>query len=121
MKEALMAASALRKGVYRNGVSIYVTVDTSPTGIGWVINQEGEDGERFPIRFGAKVLRERQRGYAQVKHELWGIVSAVKADRDHLIGMEVVRKTDCLPILGMVPGARRRTWLCSGRSRTLSP
>jgi hypothetical protein len=64
MKEALTAAPTLRKGVYGNGVPIYVTVDTSPTGIGWVINQEGEDGERFPIRFGVKVLSERQRGYA---------------------------------------------------------
>jgi hypothetical protein len=58
MKEALTAAPALRKGVYGNGVPIFVTVDTSPTGIGWVISQEGEDGERFPIRFGAKVLSE---------------------------------------------------------------
>jgi hypothetical protein len=91
-------------GVYRNGVPIYVTVDTSPTGIGWVISQEADDGERFPIRFGAKVLSERQRGYAQVKRELWGIVSAMKADRDHLIGTGVVIETDCLPILGMVSG-----------------
>jgi hypothetical protein len=104
MKEALTAAPALRKRFYGNGVPIYMTVDTSPTGIGWVISQEGEDGERFPIRFGTKVLSERQRGYAQVKRELWGIVSAVKADRDHLIGTEVVVETDCLPILGMVSG-----------------
>ena len=74
-------------------------MDTSPTGIGWVVNQEGEDGTRFPIRFGAKVLSERQRGYAQVKRELWGIVSAVKVDKDYLIGAEVVIETDCLPIL----------------------
>jgi hypothetical protein len=104
MKEALMAVPALRKGVYGNGVPIFVTVDTSPTGIRWVINQEDEDGERFPIRFGVKVLSERQRGYAQVKRELWGIASAVKADRDDLIGTEVVIETDCLPILGMVSG-----------------
>jgi hypothetical protein len=58
MKKALMAAPALRKGVYENGIPIYVTMDTSPTRIGWVINQEGNDGERFPIRFGAKVLSE---------------------------------------------------------------
>jgi hypothetical protein len=69
-----------------------------------VINQEDENGERFPIRFKAKVLSERQRGYAQVKRELWGIVSAVKADKDHLIETEVVIKMDCLPILGMVSG-----------------
>ena len=63
---------------------MYITVDTSPTRIGWVVNQEDEDGIRLPIRFGAKVLSERQRGYAQVKRELWGIVSAVKNDKDYL-------------------------------------
>ena len=75
MKEALAAPPALRKAIYTKGTPIYITVDTSPTGIRWVVNQEDEDGMRFPIRFGAKVLSERQRGYAQVKRELWGIVS----------------------------------------------
>ena len=70
MKEALAAAPALRKAVYGKDTPIYVTVDTSPTGIRWVVNQEDKDGMRFPIRFGAKVLSERQRGYAQVKREL---------------------------------------------------
>jgi hypothetical protein len=40
--------------------------------------------------------------YAQVKRELWGIISAIKSDREYLIGAEVVIETDCLPILGMV-------------------
>ena len=71
MKEALVAASALRKAVYGKDLPIYVTVDTSPTGIGWVINQEYENSTRLPNRFGAKVLSERQRGYPQVKRELW--------------------------------------------------
>ena len=72
MKEALAAAPALRKALYRKDTPIYVTVDTSPTGIGWVVNQEDEDDLRFPIRFGAKVLNERQRGYAQVKTRTMG-------------------------------------------------
>ena len=71
MKEALAAVLALWKAVYGKDIPIYVTVDTSPTGIRWVINQEDEDHTRFPIWFGAKVLNERQRGYAQVKHKLW--------------------------------------------------
>ena len=58
MKEALATAPALRKAIYGKDTLIYVTVDTSPTGIGWVINQEDDDGARFPIRFGAKVLNE---------------------------------------------------------------
>ena len=66
MKEALVAAPTLQKVAYGKDVPIYVTVDTSPTGIGGVINQEDEDGTRFPIRFGAKVLSERQQGYTVV-------------------------------------------------------
>ena len=76
--------------------------DTSSTGIGWVINHEGENGMRLPVRFGVKVLSERQRGYAHVKGELCGIVSVVKANKDYLIGTEVIIETDCLLILGMV-------------------
>ena len=70
MKEALSAAPALWKAVYEKGTPMYIMVDTSPTGIGWVVNQEDEDGIRFPIRFGAKLLSDQQRGYAQVKREL---------------------------------------------------
>ena len=54
MKEALSMAHALRKAFYSKDTPIYV----SPTGIGWVVPQEDEDGMRFPIRFGAKVLSE---------------------------------------------------------------
>ena len=98
LKEALAAAPALRKAIYRKGTPMYITVDTSLTGIRWVISQEDESGIRFPIRFGAKVLSERQRGYAQVKRKLRGVISAVK------VGTEVIIDTDCLPILGMVSG-----------------
>ena len=100
LKEALQRAVWLKRPNYAQ--PIIVTIDTSPTGIGWVINQEDAEGNRHPIRFGAKVLNERQRKYAQVKRELWGIVSAVKTDRDYLIGAEVVIETDCLPVLGML-------------------
>ena len=89
---------------YTEGKPIYITVDTSPTGIRWVINQEGEDSARYAIQFRAKVLSERQRGYAQVKRELWGIVSAVKVDKDYLIGSEVIIEMDSLSILGMISG-----------------
>ena len=77
-------------------------MDTSLTGIRWVINQEDQDNTSFPIRFSVKVLSERQRGYAQVKRERCGIVLAVNIDKDYLIGTKVIIEMDCLPILGMV-------------------
>ena len=43
-------------------------------------------------------------GRRTVNCKLWGIVSAIKADKDYLIGTEVIIETDCLPILGMVSG-----------------
>ena len=49
LKDALVAAPALRKAVYGKDVLIFVIVDTIPTGIGWVISQEDEDDTRFPI------------------------------------------------------------------------
>ena len=33
-----------------------------------------------------------------------GIISAIKADKEYLIGTEVIIETDCLSILGMVSG-----------------
>jgi hypothetical protein len=100
LKKTLLEAESLKKPSYDR--PIIVTVHTSPTGIGWVINQADSDGERYPIQFGANVLNGRQRGYVQVKRELWGIVSAIKADRDYLIGAEVIIETECLPLLGMM-------------------
>ena len=60
LKKKLRRAEALKMPSYDR--PIIVTVDTSPTGIRWVINQADSDGSRYPIRFGAKVLNERQRG-----------------------------------------------------------
>ena len=104
LKKLILEAPALRKANCTEWKPIYVTVDTSPTGIRWVINQEREGNVRYAVRFGAKVLSERKQRYAQVKRELWGIVSAVKTDKDYLIGSEVIIETDCLPILGMISG-----------------
>jgi hypothetical protein len=35
---------------------------------------------------------------------LWGIVLTIKSDRDYLIGAQVIIKTDCLSISGMISG-----------------
>ena len=101
----MRSAPALRKADYSEGKCIFVTVDTTPTVIGWVINQEDSEGNRYVVCFGAKLLQGHQRNYAQIKREIWGIISAIKADRDYLIGAEVVIETYCLPILGMIQAA----------------
>ena len=68
LKEVLHGGESLKKWHYDR--PIRVTVDTSPTEIGWVVNQEDAKGDRYAIRFGAKVLNDRQHKYAHVKREL---------------------------------------------------
>jgi hypothetical protein len=49
LKGLLLEAPVLWKANYVGGKPIFVTVDTTPTGIGWVINQEEEDDNRYAI------------------------------------------------------------------------
>ena len=79
-----------------------MTLDTSPIAIEWAVGQNNEEGNRFAIWFGARILIERQRVYPQVKKELWGALIALKADKNHLIGANVVLETNCLPLLDMI-------------------
>ena len=62
LKEMMTATPALRKAVYKPDTPVYITVDTSPIEIGWVLNHEDENNAHFPILLGVKVLSERQRG-----------------------------------------------------------
>ncbi|WP_447387465.1 RNase H-like domain-containing protein, partial [Streptococcus pneumoniae] len=65
LKECLQSLLTLRKVNYACGRLVIVTVDTSPTGIGWAIGQYDEEDHRYVVRFGAKVLSTRQRNYPQ--------------------------------------------------------
>ena len=71
-----------------------------------MINQASIEADLNPICFGGKIHNERQQKYVQVKRELWGIVSAIKIDREYLIKGEIVIETDCLLVLGMM-------WCCT--------
>ena len=101
-----MSQPILRPGDYSaealNDRPICVTIDTSPFGVGWAIGQNDNNGNRYAIRFGARVLTERERKYPQVKRELRGLFLALKTDREYLIGVPVIIETDCLPLLGMI-------------------
>ncbi|KAL3682085.1 hypothetical protein R1sor_000107 [Riccia sorocarpa] len=102
LKRALQSPPVLRRLDFTCGRPIVVTVDTSPRAVGWAIGQDDADGVRFAGRFGAKILTGRQRDYPQVKRELWGVYTAVRTDRNFLIGAAVMLETDCLPLLGMI-------------------
>ena len=85
LKELLQLAPTIRKASYECGRPVIVTVvDTSPTGIGWAIGQNNEQGHRNLVRFGAKVLSAHQRNHPQIMRELWGMVTALKNEKEYL-------------------------------------
>ncbi|KAL2614093.1 hypothetical protein R1flu_025785 [Riccia fluitans] len=102
LKQALVSSPTLRKIDYQCERPVIVTVDTSPIAIGWKVGQDDDEGCRFATRFGARVLSPRQRDYLQVKRELWGVVTALKMERNYLIGAHVVLEMHCLLLLGMI-------------------
>ncbi|MCO5604917.1 hypothetical protein L7F22_059092 [Adiantum nelumboides] len=90
MKKMSLEAPTLRKVDYKYGRPVTLTVDTSPTGIRWALGQDDDEGHMYAVRFGAKVLNARQRGYSEVKRELWGVVIALKYDKGYFIGASIV-------------------------------
>jgi hypothetical protein len=102
LKEIQKSPLVLRQVEYDSGRPVIVTVDTSPIAIGWAVGEDDTDGKRFAIRFGARILTERQRAYPQVKRELLGALTTLKVERNYLIGTNVVLETDCLPLFGMI-------------------
>ena len=94
LKQMLLKTPTLRKVDYKCERPIILTMDTSPTGIGWAIRQDDEDGHQYAVCFGAKILLVRQRVYPQVKRELWGVVTALKCDKEYFIGASVMVEID---------------------------
>ena len=117
LKKTLRRAEALKKPSYDR--SIIVTVDTSPTGIGWVINQpirmvrdiRSDSEQRFSTKGNADMHKSKE-NYGE---------SAIKSDQDYLIGAEIVIETDCLLILGMmrcctIPDVAMLRWIAYVKS-----
>ncbi|KAL3686531.1 hypothetical protein R1sor_009105 [Riccia sorocarpa] len=121
LKQILQSPPVLRPLDYKCGRLVIVTVDTSPKAVGWAIGQDDEVGIRFAARYEGKILTNTQRDYSHVKRELWGARTALRTDRNLLIGAYVVLETDCLPLLGMIancntPDITMLSWIAFIRS-----
>ena len=57
-------------------------------GVGYILMQEGEDGQRYPSWFGSITWNEREQNYSQAKAELYGLMRALRVTRIHIIGVQ---------------------------------
>jgi hypothetical protein len=77
LKDAVLSSPALKRLDYASECEVILAVDTSNIAIGFILLQVGEDGKRYPSRFGSIALTEVESRYSQAKLELYGLFCAV--------------------------------------------
>ena len=118
LKNAIINSSALISIDYTTDRPVFLAVDSSFRGVGWILSQECTDGKRRPARFGSISWNERESNYSQPKIELYGLFRALRALRLHLIGVRnLVVEMDAVLIHGMLnnpdvqPNAILNRWI----------
>ena len=87
-------AADLPISAYRADLMLHVACDASLSGVGAMLYQETQDGERLYIAFASKSLDKHQRRYGPTKRELLAIVFALKQWYCYLYGRRFVLYTD---------------------------
>nr|XP_055054004.1 uncharacterized protein LOC129439426 [Misgurnus anguillicaudatus] len=91
LKEALCNAPVLAAPDLR--LTFILDTDASNVGLGAVLSQEGEKGERV-IAYYSRAFNRAERNYCVTRRELLAVVDAVTHFRHHLCGLPFVVRTD---------------------------
>ena len=120
LKTAIVQSPALTSIDYKSDCAVYLSVDSSIRGIGWILAQDCSDGCRCPLCFSSISWNERESRYLQAKLELYGLFCTLHAMRLHLIGIRnLIVKVDASYIKGMLsnpdvqPNAAINQWIAA--------
>ena len=120
LKDAIIQSPALISIDYSADRAVYLSVDSSVCGVGWILAQDCPDGSRRPSRFGSISWNERESRYSQAKLELYGLFRALRAMRLHLVGIRnLIVEVDASYIKGMIsnpdvqPNAAINRWIAA--------
>ena len=91
LKKLATEAPVLR--FYDPTLPLTLSVDSSSTGLGWVIMQEGQ-----PIAYGSRALTKTQQNYAQIEKETLAVVFGCKTFHQFVYGRTVEVETDHRPL-----------------------
>ena len=118
LKDAICNSSAIRRLDYESGREVVLAVDTSMITVRYILLLEGEDGKRYPNRFGLISLTEVESHYSQAKLELYRLFHSLQAV--HIFIFEVSNLTvemDAKGVKGMInnpdlqPNATINQWI----------
>lgn len=78
--------------------SFILQTDASNIGIGSVILQNSEDGEKYPVAFASRKLLPRETRYSTIEKECLAIVWSITKFEEYLYGKEFILETDHQPL-----------------------
>jgi len=120
LKDAIITSPALITIDYTSERKVYLAVDSSFHGVGWILSQDCADGKRRPAWFGSISWNEREARYSQAKIELYGLFQALRALCLHLVGVHnLIVEMDAQFIKGMLanpdiqPNAAINRWIAA--------
>ena len=103
LKKLVTSAPILKPIDYQSDRPIYLSVDSSIHGIGFILSQEDETGRRAPARYGSLPLKKEEAGYGQSKLELFGLLRALRHYRAFIVGTKhLIVEVDASSIMGML-------------------
>ena len=103
LKTLVSSAPALRPIDYHCGRPIFLSVDTSIHGIGFILSQEDEHGRRAPARYGSLPIHPQELRYGQSKLEMYGLMRALETFKPYVSGIQnLVVEVDASSIAGML-------------------
>ncbi|RXW16706.1 hypothetical protein EST38_g9147 [Candolleomyces aberdarensis] len=118
LKYLVKTCTAIRPIDYESQNEVILAVDSSVLAVGYILSQMGDDGLRYPSRYGSITWNETERRYSQAKIELFGLLRALKDVRIYIIGVSnLVVEVDARYIKGMInnpdiqPNATINRWI----------
>lgn len=118
LKQAVANAPCLRPIDYKSERTVIFSVDSSVIAVGYILSQLGEDGRRYPSRYGSITWNPVESRYSQAKLELYGLYRALRAARLHIFGVQDLEvEVDAKYIKGMLnkpdiqPNASINRWI----------
>ena len=103
LKHLITSAPVVRPIEYKSDRPVYLSVDTSIHGVGFILSQEDKDGKRAPARYGSIPLKGVESRYGQSKLELYGLFKALHEYRGHIAGVRnLIVEVDASSIKGML-------------------
>jgi len=103
LKSAIVYSSALISIDYSTDHAVYLSVDSSVHGVGWILMQDCSNGCHCPLHFGSIVWNECKSCYSQAKLKLYGLFCALCATHLYLIrACNLIVEVDASYIRGML-------------------